>query len=224
MSSCRKMVVAVTALRLLAGCADAPRLVTQDPASGFALYRSGRLSPADLEVLCRLGVEEILVLDGQGADRECLFQQTLCPGLRIRYDFAQEEDRPVSLDFLQAFDAWIEDARANGTKVAIRCRHGWHRTGRLAAYYRIRFEGYSADDAIREMQDIGRMMWRHPTLDPQVEAYEDVVAGRPCSTDPANCPLNEPDGGLLDGLFPENACGDGWTTETSRQRDSEDQS
>ena len=193
-------------LPLFAGCADAPRLVADDPTTGFALYRSGRVSPADLGALCALGVEEILVLDGQGVDRECLFQQAVCPNLRVRYDFAQEEDRPVSVDFLEAFDAWIDDAQAQGKKVAFRCRFGWHRTGRLAAYYRIRFEGASAVEATQEMQRIGRMMWRHPTLDSQVQAYEDLVAARPCSTDPAHCPLSEPDSGLSQGRFPEDAC------------------
>jgi protein-tyrosine phosphatase len=180
--------------------------VASDSETGFALYRSGRLSPADLEVLCGLGVEEILVLDGEGAERECQYQQDICPGLRVRYDFAQEEDRPVSLDFLQAFDAWIEEAQTNGTKVALRCRHGWHRTGRLIAYYRMRFEGVPAAEAIREMQDIGHMMWRHPTLNPQVEAYEDIIAGRPCTSDSNSCPLEKSEGGLVSGVFSENAC------------------
>jgi hypothetical protein len=198
--------LALSSLAFSASCADTPRAITEDPSSGFALYRSGRLSPADLGVLCGLGVEEILVLDGEGGERECRLAKTLCPGLRVRYDHAQEEDRPVSTDFLQAFDAWMEEAQAKGRKVAFRCRHGWHRTGRLAAYYRIRFEGASAAVAKDEMQRIGRMMWRHPTLDPQVEAYEDLVAERPCSTDPAHCPVSEPDAGLLDGHFPDDAC------------------
>lgn len=191
---------------LSAGCADAPQLVAEDPGSGFALYRSGRLSPADLELLCALGTEEILVLDGEGRERECAFRSARCPGLRVRYDHAQEEDQPVSNDFLQAFDAWIEEARTAGRKVAFRCRHGWHRTGRLAAYYRIRFEGTRAGEASREMQRIGSMMWRHPTLDAQVEAYADLVAGRPCSTDPLHCPTDTPDAGLADGRFPDDAC------------------
>ena len=193
-------------LHLLAGCSEPLRLVDSDSETGFALYRSGRLSPADLEVMCGLGVEEILVLDGEGAERECRYQQIACPGLRVRYDFAQEEDRPVSLDFLLAFDAWIEKAQASGTKVALRCRHGWHRTGRLIAYYRMRFEGIPAAEAIQEMQDIGHMMWRHPTLNPQVEAYEDIIAGRSCSSAPDSCPLEQPDGGVVSGLFPEDAC------------------
>ncbi len=202
-----RIALAVTSLAFFASCADPPRAVSEDSPSGFALYRSGRLSPADLGVLCDLGVEEILVLDGEGGERECRLKKTACPGLRVRYDHAQEEDRPVSTDFLQAFDTWIEEARAAGKKVAFRCRHGWHRTGRLAAYYRIRFEGASAAEATREMQQIGHMMWRHPTLDPQVQTYEDLVAGRPCSTDAAHCPVSKPDPGLHESRFPDDACG-----------------
>jgi hypothetical protein len=149
-----------------------------------------------------------VVLDGKGADRECVFRKKVCPGLRVRYDQIQEAETPVSIDFLAAFDAWIEDARAQGKKVAFRCRHGWHRTGRLAAYYRMRFEGTTAAEAAQEMQRIGRMMWRHPTLDPQVEAYRDLVAGRQCSADPEHCPLREPDAGLSQRRFPADACSD----------------
>lgn len=200
------MVVFALSLPILAACADAPRAITEDPSTGFALYRSGRLSTGDLAELCKRGVEEILVLDGEASDRECLSRTTVCPDLRVRYDHAQEEDRPVSADFLEAFEAWIEEAREAGRKVAFRCRHGWHRTGRLAAYYRIRFEGASAAEATHEMHEIGSMMWRHPTLDPQVEAYGDLVAGLQCSTDPMHCPISEPAPGLLAGRFPNDAC------------------
>jgi len=195
------------AIALLTGCADAPRKVAEDPTTGFALYRSGRLSPAELGVLCGLGVEEILVLDGEGGERECLFRQNVCPEMKVRYNYAQEEDTPDSMDFLEAFDLWIEEARAAGKKVAIRCRHGWHRTGRLAAYYRMRFEGASATTASEEMQRIGRMMWRYPTLDPQVEAYADIIAGQTCTTEAENCPVATPDAGLEDGRFPVDDCG-----------------
>lgn len=77
---------------------------------------------------------------------------------------------------------------------------------RLAAYYRLRFEGLSAEQARQEMHAIGRMMWRHPSLDAQVDAYADIIAGRPCATDPDVCPLAEPDPGLRAGRFPRNAC------------------
>jgi hypothetical protein len=212
------VVLAITLPMLTGGCAEEPELVVSAPDTGFALYRSGRLSPADIEEMCGYGIEEILVLDGEGAERECRYQKITCPGLRVRYDFTQEEDRPVSIDFLKAFDAWIEEAQTNGTKVAIRCRHGWHRTGRLVAYYRIRFEGVAATEAIKEMQDIGHMMWRHPTLNSQVEAYEDIVAGRPCASGPESCPLEQPDGGLLHGLFPHDSCDTRGTSGTSNEQ------
>lgn len=201
---------------LIAACADAPRVVAEDPATGFGLYRSGRLSPADLKVLCDLGVEEILILDGEAGERECRLRESICPDMRVRYDYAQEEDHPVSADFLEAFDAWISEAQADGRKVAFRCRHGWHRTGRLAAYYRIRFEGASSAAATQEMQEIGHMMWKHPTLDPQVEAYSDIVAGRPCSVDPAHCPIAEPDGGLSEGRFLDDVCESAPAEETGK--------
>lgn len=201
-----RLAAASIVLILHIGCRDVPRRVAEDTETGFALYRSGHLSPADLETLCALGVEEILVLDGMGSSRECEFQETICPDLRVRYDHAQEEDIPVHLDFLLAFDRWIESAQSEGKRVAIRCRHGWHRTGRLAAYYRMRFEGSSAAEAIEEMQRIGRMMWRHPTLDPQIEAYADLIAESPCSVEPENCPSSLPDPGLENGDFPEDVC------------------
>jgi protein-tyrosine phosphatase len=217
-SRASRTLIASLALVLLAACADAPRPILEDPTSGFALYRSGRLSPTDLGFLCEIGVEEILVLDGDGENRECAFQDKLCPGLTVRYNHAQNPDSPVTIDFLDAFDAWIADARTQGKKVAFRCRHGWHRTGRLVAYYRIRFEGVAATEAIKEMQDIGHMMWRHPTLNSQVEAYEDIVAGRPCASGPESCPLEQPDGGLLHGLFPHDSCDTRGTSGTSNEQ------
>lgn len=190
---------------LLAGCAEAPRLIDADD-SGFGLYRSGHLSRAEVREICRLGVEEILVLDGEAEERECRFRRQECPGLEVRYNRAQDANSPVSADFLRAFDEWIEEARTEGRKVAFRCRHGWHRTGRLAAYYRIRYGGTEAEKAQREMHEIGRMMSRHPALDPQVEAYVDFVAGRPCSTAPEHCVAPEPDPGAPSGRFPADVC------------------
>ncbi len=178
---------AALALVLLAGCAARPTLVADDPANGFALYRSGRLDAGELAALCRLGVEEMVVLDGGAAERECALRARLCPQLRVRYDRAQDARRPLSEAFLAAFDAWVEEARREGRKIAFRCRHGWHRAGRLAAWYRMRFEGVATAEAIAEMQRVGRFMGGHPQLAPQVEAMADHLAGRPCSTAAEHC-------------------------------------
>jgi protein-tyrosine phosphatase len=171
---------------LAAGCAAAPSRVASQAGGGFALYRSGQLSAAELAELCRLGVRELVVLDG-GGERECAMRDRVCPELRIRYDTAQSARQPVTSEFLSSFDAWIEEARAADRKIALRCRHGWHRAGRLTAWYRMRFEGATAEDAVAEMLDVGRLMKRHPQLVPQVHAMADLLAGRPCAGDPEHC-------------------------------------
>ena len=56
--------VTAVAVLLLGSCAATPTPVAVDHESGFALYRSGRLSGAELAELCRAGVEEMVVLDG----------------------------------------------------------------------------------------------------------------------------------------------------------------
>ena len=73
---------------LTAACSEAPRLIAEDPQSGFALYRSGRLSRGEIREICRLGVEEILVLDGEAEARECSFRREECPALAVRYNLA----------------------------------------------------------------------------------------------------------------------------------------
>ena len=178
--------LAVTAL-LAGGCAASPQLVASDPGGGFSLYRSGQLSASELAELCRLGIEEMVVLDGGAGDHECEMRRRICPELAVRYNAAQDARRPVTAEFLAAFDAWVAEARKSGRKIAFRCRHGWHRAGRLTAWYRMRFEGASADEAVTEMLAAGRFMGRHPQLVPQVRAMADLLAGRPCSTAREHC-------------------------------------
>ena len=186
----RLLAAAATALPLVA-CAAAPTPVASEPEGGFALYRSGQLSAADLASLCRLGVEELVVLDGGAADRECVMRDRVCAGLRVRYDAAQDARLPVTADFLAAFDAWVEEAQAGGRRIALRCRHGWHRAGRLSAWYRMRFERATAEEAVDEMLDAGRFMRRHRQLVPQVQAMADLLEGRPCSTDAEHCVIGD---------------------------------
>lgn len=193
------------------GCAAAPRMVDSSAETGFALYRSGQLSETELKQLCSQGVEELLVLDGGASDRECQMRQ-VCPDLRVRYSYPQDPDRPVSEEFLAAFDQWIEEGRAAGRKLAFRCRRGWHRAGRLTAYYEMRFMGASVQEAIDEMQAQGRWMWRHPQLDPQVTALGQLVAGESCSGGVDACPRSvDPtsEGLQADGRFSLDFCA-GW--------------
>ena len=191
------------------GCSASPRLVDSNTATGFALYRSGQLSGAELTELCSQGVEELLVMDGGASNRECRMIRERCPGLRVRYNFAQNEKHAVTVEFLAAFDQWIEEGRSKGRKLAYRCRRGWHRAGRLTAYYQIRFMGAGVQEAIDEMQARGRFMWWYPQLVPQVEALAELVADEPCSWGDELCPQHvDPtsEGLEPDGTFPLDAC------------------
>lgn len=177
--------IAAAALLGAPGCSSTSRLheIDSDPASGFAIYRSGQPTAKSVRELCDLGIRELYALNGEGSRyRDALARE--CPGARITYDASQDADSPISADFLAQFDKSVEEAKAAGTKILFHCSCGCHRTGRLAAYYRIKFDHWSAESAIEEMHAIGEKMDEHPTLDGQVRAMEEYVQTRSCS--PAN--------------------------------------
>lgn len=202
--------LAVAIASLLTACNAAPRSFDAVAETGFAVYRSGLLSDEELESLCREGVTEIVILDGTGGKRECAMRRRLCPQLRVRYSHPQEASIPLTEEFLEAFDRWVAEARSSGSKVAFRCHHGWHRAGRLAAYYRMKFDGWTTEEAIAEMNEVGGMMWQHPYLEPQVEALSDLIAGRPCGQDLEYCvqppPAGQDEGLSSEGLFATDVC------------------
>ena len=181
---------------LLSSCAANPRIVDENE-EGFAIYRSGRLTGRELASLCAAGVRELIVLSGTADRRECRYRDQFCPNLKIRYDNRQLVNKPVSASFLGAFVDWIEEARDSNKKIAIRCKKGWHRTGRLAAFYRMAFNNRSSTEAISEMYDRGRFMWMYPGLRGQVKAYEGHLRRDVCS-DPTTCVSQTPEPGLVD--------------------------
>ena len=164
----------------------APSLVGSN-ADGFAVYRSGRVGAGQLEALCRAGVREMVVLDGTALERECKMREKVCPELRVRLNVSQRAEEALSEEFLAAFDRWIEQARHGGHGVAFRCQSGWHRSGRLAAYYQMKYQGWSVDQAREQMNDVGRFMWRYDELQPQAQALWDHIHGLPCSVPEEHC-------------------------------------
>ncbi len=112
-----------------------------------------------------------------------------CPDMKIVYNDQQDERVLLSAEFLQDFDRWITRNRAQKIKVLFRCNCGCHRTGRLAASYRMTYNGYSADQAIAEMNRLGYRMKskRHRSLPFQVRAMKDHIDGKPCSQEKQYC-------------------------------------
>lgn len=161
-------------------------LIDGDTSTGFEIYRTGKPSKADIKELCKLGVTEMMVLSGDAQKVEIKYS-SLCPGLKVIYNYAQKVKTPLTKDFLGLFDQWVEQSHALGKKIAFRCSCGCHRTGRLAAYYRMKYSGYGSDAAIDEMNDLGKWMFLYPSLKKQVRALEDFLADQPCGQKAKYC-------------------------------------
>lgn len=156
-------------------------LVGQDRATGYALYRTSKPNANDMQEFCRLGITEMLVLSGSARKHEWKFQST-CPTLSVVKNLKQKTIVPLDQDFLAFFDQWVQEAKEQGKKIAFRCECGCHRTGRLAAYYQMKYQGLTLEEARDVMSEKGKYMWLFPHIYRQVDALADFVAGEDCST------------------------------------------
>lgn len=148
--------------------------------TGFAIYRTSKPNKvSDFKKLCKAGVTEIMVLDGSGS-REAFLAKKYCPALKVIYNKVQSAKTPLSSKFLQQFDTWVQYAKDNGVKIAFRCSCGCHRTGRLAAYYNMKYKGFTAAQAINDMYDKGRFMFLYGFLKGQVRAMRNYIDGNGC--------------------------------------------
>ncbi len=163
--------------------------IDKDSKTGFALFRySIPKTPFDMLHLCGLGITEVMVMSGNGESTEKSdYLKKYCPGIKIIYDVSQDPRKPVDAAFLDQFDSWVARAKAEGRKIAFRCNCGCHRTGRLAAYYRMKYQGYNAVQAWAELYDIGKWMFLYPNLDKQVFALETFIQQRPCRQEAEYC-------------------------------------
>jgi len=115
----------------------------------------------------------------------------MVPGLTVVYDQKQDADVPVTMSFLKWFDQWVEDARSKGKAIAFRCQCGCHRTGRLAAYYQMKYQNLTMDDAWVLLDEYGKNMWLHGNLKKQITSLKDYIDGRPCSQEPKHCVIDD---------------------------------
>ena len=154
--------------------------------NGFEIYRSGLPTRPEFKGMCSAGIHRFIVLSGDAEKVEMKFAGD-CPGTQVLYNVRQDATIPLTPEFLRQFDGWVAQARADGAKILFRCDCGCHRTGRLAAYYRMKYDGYTVAQAVSEMNDLGKFMGVYPTLPAQVQALDDYVHGRPCSVSRSLC-------------------------------------
>jgi protein-tyrosine phosphatase len=143
----------------------------EDLPNGFAIYRSGKPDREGVAEYRALGIQEIAVLSGNADDHELKYAEEH-PALVVVYDEKQNPKRPPDPAFLDWFDAWVEEARREGRKIAFRCNCGCHRTGRLAAYYQMKWQNLTHEDAVILMNKHGRRMRFYPGLKDQVREFQ----------------------------------------------------
>lgn len=150
----------------------------------YRLYRSGTPSREVFATWCKVyNVDRVIVMSGDAAGAELKYQaEGVCPDIKVIYDVNQRWDLPVERSFLDWFDGQVAQAKKDNAGLLFRCKTGSHRTGRLAAYYRMKYQDMEVDQTIDEMNNIGTLM---PFFDiwmvPQVRAIDDYVHNKPCS-------------------------------------------
>jgi hypothetical protein len=156
----------------------------------FRVYRSGAPGKETFAKWCgELGIKRAIVMSGDAGKFELAWQaEGVCPDVEVLYNEKQDHNRPVSDGFLDFYDQEIERARADGVGILARCFTGSHRAGRMAAYYQMKYQGLTADEAIAVMTYNGMMMpLFNIVLIPQVRAMSEYIHGEPCDQPQALC-------------------------------------
>ncbi len=168
---------------------DGPPLSDGDTMA-FRVYRSGSPSKETFAKWCRdYHIQHVIDMAGTATDNERAYQKAgICPNIEIIYSEKQDPATPVTKEFLKFFDEQVEQSKSENVGILFRCTTGSHRTGRLAAYYQMKYQDLEPDEAIKVMDHLGVAMAAFDAvLQPQVRALHDYVHGRPCSQPAQYC-------------------------------------
>jgi protein tyrosine/serine phosphatase len=136
------------------------------------LYRSGQLTANGFEdAFRRYGIKTVINLQEEARDplipedwqgEPAVRESDVCAANGVKYvaldggvlDHPGQDpgSRPPVID---EFLAILEDPARYPQPVLIHCKAGLHRTGLLTAVYRMEFEGWSKDRAVRELRANG---------------------------------------------------------------------
>jgi len=111
------------------------------------LYRSGQPTAEGMRNLKRLGVTTIVNLRSFHSDRDEIGNTGLA--YEHIYMKAWHPERKEAVRFLQI----VTDPKR--TPVLVHCQHGADRTGAMVAIYRVAVQGWTKEEAIREMTEGG---------------------------------------------------------------------
>lgn len=132
-------------------------------------YRGGQPDPGDYADLASLGIRTVIDLqaDGENHDEQKFVEAPGMTFVRIPMTTRVEPTPEQVAQFL----AIVSDATRQ--PVYVHCKGGRHRTGVMSAVYRMERDGWTADQAFREMKryDFG-WDFLHPEFKRFVYAYQ----------------------------------------------------
>ncbi len=132
------------------------------------IFRGGQPSEKGFEALARMGID--IVVDTRGDRKNS--EGKVVNRLGMRY-VAIPWHCPFPHD--EAFARFLKLVQQNPhKKIFVHCRLGDDRTGMMIAAYRMADEGWSADDAMLEMEHFGFSRVHHficPSLGPYEESF-----------------------------------------------------
>ena len=145
-----------------------------DPA---VMYRSGQMSPAGFETeLLEHGIRTVVALrEPRDEDKNLTDdpEARICAKIGVKHLILPPETwfspsgGPAPIEGnLKAFLAIAGDAAQQ--PVLVHCFAGIHRTGGYVALYRMEFDGWTADEAIKEMKSMGTP---RTTFDDEISNY-----------------------------------------------------
>jgi protein-tyrosine phosphatase len=162
----------------------------KDAPMAFRVYRSGAPSKDTFAKWCgEYKIKRVIVLAGDADTHEIQYQKEgVCRDIQVLYNVTQVVGELPGDQFYKFFDSAIEQAKKDQVGILLRCQTGSHRAGRTAAYYQMKYQGLSADDAIAIMNYNGMMMpLMDPKLVPEVHALYDYIHEKPCSQPQKYC-------------------------------------
>lgn len=137
-------------------------------------YRSGQLTQKGFtEVIEKFGIRTIINLQDEDNDPSLgkgLHEAEFCKKMGVNYVYLPPllvaEGEPSTIE---EFLAVCDDR--NAYPILIHCKAGLHRTGTMAAFYRIEYEGWTAQAAMRELQINGFSLKQLHVKNPYIKNY-----------------------------------------------------
>ncbi|MBL8823471.1 MAG: tyrosine-protein phosphatase [Planctomycetia bacterium] len=139
------------------------------------MYRCGQLTMAGFkDVIQRYGIRTIINLQDEDVDPRLsdskMRESAFCKQMGVNYVYMPPKlvasGEPLSIE---KFLAVCDDK--NAYPILLHCKAGLHRTGTMAAFYRIEYEGWTPDAAIQELMTNGFSLKQCHVKNPYIKNY-----------------------------------------------------